>query len=188
MWRQLESLSRQVSNIYEELDSLHDALDASCNGCRECCKTAARNIEATILEFVPLALHLVESEQFDFWFTKVQTATPNDRCVLFADESIKIEGGCSLHRYRPLVCRLFSASYVRRKNNVEILSCRFLKADLSKKIDRLVEAQAYFDRLYDIDPYLAVQRRDINTAFREALEYVGMKLLLNTPPFLPFAS
>jgi hypothetical protein len=63
-----------------------------------------------------------------------------------------------------------------------------LKAELSKRIDRLIDAQTFFERLYDIDPYLAVQRRDINTAFREALEYVGMKLLLNTPPSLPFAS
>ena len=188
MWRQLESLSRQVLNIYEELDSVHDAIGVSCNGCRECCKTAAYNIEVTVLELIPLTLHLVERGKFDLWLSKAQTATSNDRCVLFADESIKVEGGCSFHQYRPLVCRLFSASYVRRKNNVEILSCRFLKGELSKKIDHLVDAQTYFDRLYDIDPYLAIQRRDINTAFREALEYVGMKLLLNTPPLLPFAS
>jgi len=186
--QKLEFLSRQVSNIYEELDSIHDALGVSCNGCRQCCNTAAYNIEATLLEFLPLALHLVESGQFDSWFAKAQMAMPNDNCVLLVDESIKIEGGCSFHRYRPLVCRLFSASYVRRKNNVETLSCRFLKAELSKRIDRLIDAQTFFERLHDIDPYLAVRRRDINTAFREALEYVGMKLLLNTPPSLPLAS
>ncbi|WP_448522495.1 YkgJ family cysteine cluster protein [Pseudothermotoga sp.] len=180
-------ISHQVLGIYEELDSVHDAIGVSCKGCRECCKTAAYNIEATILEFVPLALHLIETGQFDVWLEKVHRVTPNDRCVLFVDESIKIEGGCSFHRYRPLLCRLFSASYVQRKD-AEIFSCRFLKRELSLKKSLLVNAQTYFDRLYDIDPYLAVQRRDINTAFREALEYVGMKLLLNTPPSLPFAS
>ena len=52
----------------------------------------------------------------------------------------------------------------------------------------MIDAQTFFERLYDIDPYLAVRRRDINTAFREALEYVGMRLSLNTPPSLPLAS
>ncbi|WP_448515983.1 YkgJ family cysteine cluster protein [Pseudothermotoga sp.] len=187
MRQKLESLSRQVLNIYEELDSIHNALGVSCNGCRQCCDTTAHNIEATALEFIPLVLHLIETHQFDPWFEKAQKATSKDRCVLLVDESVKVEGGCSFHRYRPLLCRLFSASYVKRKD-VEIFSCRFLKRELSLKRSLLVNAQTYFDRLYDIDPYLATQRRDINTAFREALEYVGMKLLLNTPPSLPFAS
>lgn len=186
--QQLKVISHEVLDLYEELKSIHDALGVRCYGCRLCCETAAYNIEATMLEFIPLALYLIENGDFDKWFEKAQRAVSTDRCVLLVDESIKVEGGCSFHQYRPLVCRLFSASYVKRKNNVEILSCRFLKGELSKRIDHLVDAQTYFDRLYDIDPYLAIQRRDINTAFREALEYVGMKLLLNTPPFLPFAS
>ncbi|HCO97242.1 MAG TPA: zinc/iron-chelating domain-containing protein [Pseudothermotoga sp.] len=187
MLKQLRVISRKVLVLYEELKSIHDALGVRCNGCRLCCQTAAYNIEATMLEFIPLALHLIENGEFDKWFEKAQRAVPTDRCVLLVDESTKIEGGCSFYDYRPLVCRLFSASYVRRRN-IEVLSCQFLKRELSKKMDRLVDAQKYFDCLYDIDPYLAVQKRDINTAFKQALEYVGMKFLLNTPPSLPFAS
>lgn len=180
-------ISSQIMNLYEELESGQARLQISCKGCRQCCDTPARNIEATMLEFLPLALHLIETNQFDAWFEKARNSTPEDRCVLFADESTKLEGGCQFHHFRPLVCRLFSASYVKRKS-VEVLACPFFKGELLRKFDRLVDAQSYFDRLYDIDPYLATMKKDINTAFREALEYVGMKLLLNVPPSYPLAS
>ncbi|KAF2958418.1 hypothetical protein AS159_01580 [Thermotoga sp. Ku-13t] len=187
MLQRLAFISSQVLSIYEELELLHEKLHIGCNGCRRCCETAAYNIEVTILEFVPLALHLIETNQFDFWFEKVQHLTPADRCALLVDESIKAEGGCLFHSYRPLMCRLFSASYLKRKN-IEILSCSFLKESLSQKLDQLVDAQHYFDRLYDIDFYLATTKYDINTAFRKALEYVGMRALPTGYPSIPIAS
>ncbi|MBC7122466.1 MAG: YkgJ family cysteine cluster protein [Pseudothermotoga sp.] len=185
--QRLNQISSQIMSLYEELDLLHQRLAIGCNGCRHCCNTPAYNIEATMLEFVPLALHLIETGQFDAWFERARNTTQKDRCVLFADESVKREGGCQFHRFRPLVCRLFSASYIRRKN-LEVLACRFLKDQLSRSFELLVDAQGYFDRLYDVDPYLATMKRDINSAFKEALEYVGMKLLLNLPPSYPIAS
>lgn len=187
MFQRLVFISSQVLSIYEELELLHQELQISCNGCRRCCETEAYNIEATVLEFIPLTLHLIETNQFDFWFEKLQHLTPADRCALLVDEPIKADGGCLFHNYRPLVCRLFSASYLKRKQ-IEILSCRFLKEKLSQKIDRLVDAQQFFDKLQDVDFYLATTRYDINTAFRKALEYVGMKMLPTGYPSIPIAS
>lgn len=187
MLQRLRTISTQVMSLYEELDKVHRRLGLSCNGCRFCCNTHAYNIEVSVLEFLPLAWHLVESNQFEHWFGKAQRATPQDRCILLETDAVsKPEGGCSFHRYRPLICRLFSASFVKRKT-LQVLSCILLKEELQKNLDQLADAQDYFDRLYDIDPTMAVDRFDVNTAFRKALEYVGLKLQFDSPPSFPLA-
>lgn len=187
MHQRLRAVSTQVMSLYEELDKIHRKLGLSCNGCRFCCDTPAYNIEVSVLEFLPLVWHLIESNQFEHWFKKVQQATPQDRCILLeTDIVLKPEGGCSFHHYRPLICRLFSASFVKRKTQ-QVLSCIFLKEELQKNLDRLADAQDYFDRLYDIDPAMAVDRFDVNTAFRKALEYVGLKLQFDSSSSFPLA-
>ncbi|MEN3008745.1 YkgJ family cysteine cluster protein [Pseudothermotoga sp.] len=181
--QKLRTISTQVVSLYEELDEVHNKLALSCDGCRLCCDTPAYNIEVSMMEFFPLAWYLLESGQFERWYEKSQRVTPQDRCLLLETNSaFKPEGGCSFHRYRPLICRLFSASFVVRKTP-QILSCVFLKEKLQNNFHQLVNAQVYFDRLYNIDPGLAINRYDINTAFRKALEYVGLRLWFNNSSF-----
>lgn len=183
MLQRLRAVSAQVMSLYEELDRLHQKLALSCNGCRFCCDIPAHNIEASMLEFFPLVWYLLESNQFEYWFEKTQHVTPHDRCILLeTDTLLKPEGGCSFHRYRPLICRLFSASFINRKTQ-QVLSCTFLKERLQKNFDQLIDAQSYFDKLYDINPVLAIDKFDVNTAFRKALEYIGLRLQFNNSSF-----
>ncbi len=164
-------LSDQVLKLYEELNQIQKSFP-SCDGCRECCNTPAYNIEATVLEFIPLAVHFSQVNLLDKWLDRVEQATEEDICVLFDPDNSK--GGCTYHAFRPLICRLFSASLVVRKNIIQPLSCRYLRNNLMSHIAELPNAQDYFSKLLSIDFFLASSRYPINTALKKALQYVGL--------------
>ncbi|ABV33868.1 MULTISPECIES: YkgJ family cysteine cluster protein [Pseudothermotoga] len=167
----ITDLSNQILKLYEELNQIQKTFP-SCNGCKECCNTPSCNIEATILEFIPLAVHFSQMNLLDKWLDKLERTTEEDICVLFDPANPK--GGCTYHIFRPLICRLFSASLVIRKNIIQPLSCKYLRSSLINQITNLPNAQDYFSKLLSIDFFLASYRYPINTALKKALEYVGL--------------
>lgn len=172
------SLAEQVVKLYSDLEKDQSALSLCPSGCRNCCDTPAKNIEATILEFLPLAIQII-SYQYKYLelLEKLEKVDEEDRCVLFEPNvAVKPEGGCSIHRYRPLVCRLFGASCVVRKNQRQPLACHVLHQSLGEQLHLLPDAQQYNTRLIAIDFFLSQERYDINTALRKALQYVGLYL------------
>jgi len=177
------SLAEQVVKLYNDLEKDQSALSLCPSGCRSCCNTPAKNIEATILEFLPLAVQIISSDQYKYLelLEKLEKVDDEDRCVLFEPNvAIKPEGGCSIHSYRPLVCRLFGASCIVRKNQKQALACRVLHQSLSEQLHLLPDAQQYNTRLIATDFFLSQERYDINTALRKALQYVGLYL---EPPY-----
>lgn len=175
------SLAEQVTQLYSDLEREQSPFSLCPSGCRSCCNTPAKNIEATILEFLPLAVHIIGSEQYQ-WLELLEKVDDEDRCVLFEpNAAIKPEGGCVFHEYRPLVCRLFGASCVERKNEKQLLACRTLREPLSKYLHLLPNAQYYHTRLIAIDFFLTQERYGINTALRKALQYVGLYLKPSYP-------
>ena len=171
--RRLEELSAKVMELYRDLERIQRNLP-SCNGCRKCCDTPSVNIEATILEFLPLALHLLKNNSIERWMKILETTDELDRCVLFNPHSE--HGGCSYHSFRPLVCRLFSGSYILRKEKPKVWGCRHLKPQLYELLEGLPNCQEVYSKLLSIDFFLAQERYPINIALKKALEYVYVSL------------
>ncbi|WP_081952598.1 MULTISPECIES: YkgJ family cysteine cluster protein [unclassified Thermotoga] len=169
----LIELSSQVIKLYEELDGIQKDLP-TCGGCRECCNTPSVNIEATVLEFIPLAIHLLQNDSIEKWLEILENVDELDRCVLFDPHSER--GGCSYHSFRPLVCRLFSGSYVLRKEKPEVWGCKYLKPVLSSLIESLPNCSEVYSKLLAIDFFLAQERYPINIALKKALEYVYYRI------------
>lgn len=167
-------LTQQVLELYTDLDKHQKNLVMCSTGCRICCNTPAVNIEATILEFLPLAVHLINTNEQN-WIDLAEKATDEDCCVLFQPNiELKPEGGCLFHEFRPLVCRLFGASFALRKDQRQILACHILHEKVQKFMDLLPNAQDYRTRLLSIDFFLSQDIYGINTALKKAIQYVGL--------------
>ncbi|HOJ88478.1 MAG TPA: YkgJ family cysteine cluster protein [Pseudothermotoga sp.] len=174
MTERITLLAQEVLNLYAELEKCQSNLFSCPQGCRICCNTPAYNIEVTILEFLPLAIHLIDSNQSD-WIERIERSVDDEPCVLFQpDMSLKPEGGCLFHQFRPLVCRLFGASFTVRKDQKQVLACRLLRQKVQQSIHLLPSAQDYNTRLISIDFFLAKDTYGINTALRKAVEYAGL--------------
>lgn len=174
MTERIELLRDKVLELYKYLDQDQKNLIACTAGCRVCCDTEAFNIEATVLEFLPLATHLIKTNQLE-WIDLIERATDEDRCILFQPNAeLKPEGGCLFHEFRPLVCRLFGASFTLRKNQRQILACGPLHERIQGFVDLLPNAEQYRTKLLSIDFFLSRDIYGINTALRKAIEYVGL--------------
>ena len=181
--KRLLELAEQVERVYRELDLFRETAEregiACPYGCRECCKTAAFNVEASVVELLPLALHLLRSGEFEFWYGNLRA--DEEPCVLFEPDPIKKEeGGCLFYEYRPLTCRLFGIGYSEKKTGPVLLTCALFsskKRELEEKLKKgaliLPNVQAYRLRVFSIAPELG-ELYPINTALKKALELVGM--------------
>ena len=166
------------------------------SGCGECCKKP--DIEATILEFLPLAFHLYKENLVDVFLDKIknkniidntenaQNEVKNDGiCVLFAPFLPNGKTGyCTIYDHRGLICRLFGFSATTNKNGEKLLAtCRIIKENYKEDYEKAVEGiknggfipliRDFYYKMYAIDLNLAEGRLPINEAIKRALEIVA---------------
>lgn len=177
-------LADKVESLLQELEEAISEFKASTGlcckkGCYECC--ANPKVEATILEFLPLAVYLHQSGHFLAW-EKAIIACHTDRPCLFLRPG-KGEGGCVVYNKRGLICRLFGFSCLIRKDGLpELVGCRYLKGlleEISSRKSRHLSipvASHYTLRLIGIDLELGSKYYQINTAIQKAIEMVGFYL------------
>ena len=155
-------------------------------GCGICCEN--RNVEASILECLPLADAVYRKNEADRMLATLdeKLASEDRQCVMFvADGSLEGRGRCSYYRYRPLVCRLFGFSSRKGKfGNREMCLCRVIKANNTEAVKRLeykdpisVEPvyQDSFMRVAALNPDLGFKLFPINIAIQNALAYLFWK-------------
>ena len=158
--------------------------------CRECCRTAAANIEVSVFEFLPLSIHLWQTGKAEFWLAKAAEAAPDSPCVLLNGNALlQPAGGCRFYAWRPLLCRLFGFSAVEDKYGRPVISlCRKINQanpGLRERLQTLVERglpvpinSHYARRVSLLNPALAQTRYSINKALLLALETTGFRLAL----------
>jgi Fe-S-cluster containining protein len=181
--------------IYRELDETIHALKVetglSCvEGCGKCCETPNRNIEASVLEVIPLALALWENGTGDFWLKRLEQYSDSDFCIFYHSEPLfPGTGKCSVYPLRPLLCRLFGFAAKTGKNGEIVFSlCRKvkevypgLKEAVQQKILEGTEVPVCSDfgrRVEALNPLLGNRKYPINTAIRMALEKIGYRMLM----------
>jgi len=149
--------------------------------CNACCRT--RNIEASPIEFIPLAAWLYETGTIDEFLIRLDESDQTGHCPLFLPEAWKEgKGGCLNYERRGLVCRLFGFGYRPDRDGVaELVTCKILKnstpgaVNVARKLgvenpDKIPLFTDYSMKLFSIDPDLAIEHLHISKAIRLAIE------------------
>ena len=184
-------LARAVGAVYRRLDrriaGFRRAAGLTCpRGCGECCLSP--EVEATVLEMLPLALRLQRERRLEQTLAGLGPAEPPRPCVFYSPRPLGAFGGrCSVYPFRPLLCRLFGFSAMTDpQGRPQLVLCRRLR-EADPAGAREAAAGAASGRLtvplmsvwslamYRLDPGLGTQALPINAALRQALERVGLE-------------
>jgi len=175
---------KAVEQVFEKLDGEISAFQSWSGlhcawGCGKCCFKA--DIEATILEFLPFALHLYSQEKAFEWLDKLKT-TDSSICLILNPTQAGA-GLCSEYKHRGLICRLFGYSARTNKYGTkELVTCQIIKteqtvnfesasAKISDGRDIPVMSQ-YYMQLHAIDLELTKEFFPINEAIKRAIEVI----------------
>lgn len=147
--------------------------------CGKCCFKP--DIDATVLEFLPLAYHLYKNGQALNLYDRV-VAGENNPCLLI--QAGNSGGMCGNYKFRGLICRLFGYSArLNKLGKADMVTCKIIKTEQSTPYkqamvliglgERTIPVIGqYYMRLAAIDEELGRTLYPINTAIRKALEIV----------------
>lgn len=183
---------REVEKVFSELEKdiklFQSETQLGCKtGCGECCKKP--DIEATVLEFLPLAFYLWQTGKDAEVLRRLEETMLAPPCTFFSSfftgQSV---GMCSIYLHRGLICRLFGFSASRDKEGKPVLAtCKFIKTELSEKYNETVRAinegafvpvmNQYYMKLLAIDLDLGNRFFPINQAIKLAVEKVSLSCM-----------
>ncbi len=147
-------------------------------GCGKCCYKP--DIEATILELLPFALHLYRTNQAELWLERL-SKEPSPLCMLL--DPLGLSGMCSSYKYRGLACRLFGFSArINKHSQKEIVTCQVIKTEQPNTFhsakSQMSQNQSvpvtshFYMQLHAIDFNMAREFFPINQAIKRALEVI----------------
>lgn len=175
---------REVEALFSKLDAeitfFQQWSSLYCKtGCGKCCFKP--DIEATVLEFLPFALHLHNNNIAFEWLEKLKV---NDSSIcLILNPTQAGSGLCSEYAHRGLICRLFGYSARTNKYGTrELVTCQIIKTDQAhayevakSKVEnngQIPVMNNYYMQLLGIDQQLAQDFYPINEAIKKAIETV----------------
>ncbi len=156
-------------------------------GCGACCQSA--NVEASVLELLPVALEFFRSGQLDRWLEAAHSAQGRT-CLFHTPDKLQYgHGRCAIYPHRPLMCRLFGYTAIRDKNDrPTLVTCRLINKLIPDKVAtarRLVAQGAEIPFMTDvaselrgIDPHLGSALMPLNEAFSRAVDRIGLAFQL----------
>jgi Fe-S-cluster containining protein len=105
------------------------------SGCGQCCLHPG--IEASVLEMLPLALHLYDTGLAESTLDALQQHDQDQAGCFFyqASSEDRKSGHCGVYPYRPAVCRMFGAAGYRGREGEVLLSvCKVIRADAPEAV------------------------------------------------------
>ncbi|MDQ3536000.1 MAG: YkgJ family cysteine cluster protein [Bacteroidota bacterium] len=179
----------QIESVFEALDQeisrFQQETGLGCiSGCGACCKKP--DIEATVLEFLPLAYHLFKTGKDIDVLEKLEKINNAPPCTFFSTLLPSYQSGlCTIYLHRGLICRLFGFSATKDKEGRPVLAtCKIIKTELSEKYKTAVQSieeggfvpimNQYYMKLLAIDLDLGNRFYPINEAIRIAIEKVSL--------------
>ena len=184
------SLAERVIEVYRVIDQGIENLKNECGlscpfGCGTCCESP--NVEASILEMLPVAIWMFESGEVDMWLEKLATKGDDPTCVFYTPETLSYgQGRCGIYPIRPSMCRLFGYAAVRDKlGNLKFGACKVMKAVSPDEVAEVIAATqrpgavlSFADAsncVASVDPVLGTARLAINRAVIRAVERIGLE-------------
>lgn len=173
-----------VQEVFEKLDreiaAFQDNTTLHCKfNCGKCCFKP--DIEASVLEFLPFAYHLYQTDKALDWYQNLKESSSN--LCLILDPNKNGQGLCTEYPYRGLICRLFG--YSARTNKYgkrELVTCQIIKTEQASEYEaaekRIAEGGSvpvmsdYYMQLLAIDDQLAREFFPINQAIKRAIEVI----------------
>ena len=151
-------------------------------GCGQCCTKP--DIEASIMEFLPLAKQYYDEGMADQMYDLLQQDPADPICINFKRHALQEDRGlCTQYTHRGLICRLFGYSArINKYGKNELVTCSRIKNESTAAYqkgalhveeggDVPVMSHSY-RQLQAIDFELSNQRLPINKAMLEALKTV----------------
>lgn len=127
----IDELADAAAGVLREIDAATDAYAAASGikcrtGCGQCC--LSRNVEARVIELLPMARRLVEAD-IAYEVHERATSAPDNACVLYrSDPGDATLGRCGHYAERPSICRLFGFAAIRAKTGSrELAACHWHK-------------------------------------------------------------
>lgn len=178
---------KQTRQLFHELDqeirrySRESGLHCV-QGCGHCCEYP--ELEATLLEFLPLAAWAWENGRAESLLTLLEAREEDHTCIMYNKGVIPGQGQCSHYSQRGLICRLFGFSARRdRSGQPRVVACGIMKEGQSEtlalmqhRLDQGRKAPMYGEyqqRLANIHPEWGQRMYPVNEAIQKALETVG---------------
>lgn len=181
---QLEEKVNAVKQVFENLDQqiagFQESTTLHCKwGCGKCCFKP--DIEATILEFLPFALHLHQRGQAEAWLDKCKVSDSSICHILNPTQATA--GLCSEYEHRGLICRLFGYSARTNKyGKKELVTCQIIKTEQAGAYEKATAEidsglpvpvmNQFYMQLHGIDFELTKDFYPINEAIKKAIEMV----------------
>jgi Fe-S-cluster containining protein len=183
----------ELTALYRELDRetarFKRAAGLEClEACRKCCTPERAQIEAAVLDCLPLSLHLWKLGEAESCLERLAANGRGRVCVIYDADPFSASG-CKQYPWRPLLCRLFGFSAVLDKHGrPRVALCRAIR-----NADPRAEARAnrvlaeglnpvviphWARRVSSLNPHLGQRRYPINQALKLALEKVGFLIHL----------
>lgn len=152
------------------------------SGCGKCCNKP--DIEASPLEFLPLAFHWFSHGKADEMLQQLEK-NQSLNCMIYKPLSVDDpnHGHCGEYQYRGLICRLFGYGAGKDKyGQLRIVTCKLIKEQQVENYEKAVEILKskstvpvftdYYQKLMQIDFRLTKDMLPINEAIQAALETV----------------
>jgi uncharacterized protein len=181
----VSAVEKVFAELDEDISRFKTETGLRCiTGCGECCKKP--DIEATVLEFLPMAYHLCKLNLEIKILEKLEENDQSLTCTFFSNIFSKHQIGlCTNYVHRGLICRLFGFSASRDKQGRPVLAtCRIIKTNLNIEYDNAVAyieeggfvpvMNQYYMKLLSIDHELGQSFYPINKAIRLAIEKVSL--------------
>lgn len=181
-----QNLQTLYDEMSQEFSSFQQESGLHClPGCGNCCTNP--EIEASVLEMLPLALRLHQEGKLEEWIERLEDVEGRPCLFYEAHSADGMRGRCGIYQERPSVCRMFGvAGYYDKHRQVTLSICKHIRAEYPELSEKK-ETEATPDntpmlvqwtyRLSQLDPALIQNRMPINQAIKQALEKVALYAL-----------
>jgi len=181
--RKVRAVERLFGRLDEEISQFRGVTGVHCiSGCGKCCTKP--DIEASPLEFLPLAFHLFLTGKAETTLEQI-AHEQSSICLIYSPLSLidNTKGSCGNYTYRGLICRLFGYGSSRDKfGELKMVTCKLIKEQQVESYEKAVAMLTrheyvpvfsdYYKKLMQIDFQLGNQILPINEAIKVAIETV----------------
>ena len=178
---QLMILNDEIAQTYSRYQNDRKLFCRS--GCGECCLHPG--IEASVLEMLPLALHLYAAGVAESTLEDLRQHDRADCYFYQASSEDRKSGQCGVYPYRPAVCRMFGAAGYRGREGEVLLSiCKVIRSDEPEAViatERSLQTETppmmgnHKAQIAQLDYELSKENMPIKQATEAALEKVLTK-------------
>jgi len=177
---------RKVERVFIQLDKETEKFGKQSNlkcltNCNLCC--LKKDLEANVLEFLPLANYLVKNNLHEAALDLLDTNP--EHCISLAKSQVPGQtAGCSMYDHRGLICRLFGFSgIIDRNKRLAVYTCSHMKNEYPQELINTTErinsgmeipmVTDFYYQIYFIDSHMANDYNPINVSIRKAIEKVA---------------